>query len=291
MNVKNPKVSIIVPVYNAEKYLHKCVNSILAQTFTDFECILIDDCSNDNSPAICDEYSMKDDRIKSVHNRNNMGSSLSRKIGLEISTGGGGYIQFIDSDDWIENDMIEKVYEKAVSGNYDIVYCDAYTNDESGASVYKKILFEGDTIKNIKNIILGYNRGAGLVYKLIKKSIYDDIIFPNEGFAEDKYITLQILHKVKKSGYMNLAFYHVYQNPNSQMRDDNVNAQTRRYIGLKENFRKIFEFLETRYGDNLNIFEPELSNRIKNIEANNPKNIKFIIKKLLKRIWEKRHNS
>jgi glycosyltransferase involved in cell wall biosynthesis len=299
--MNNPKVSIIIPLFNSEKYLHKCINSILAQTFTDFECILIDDCSFDKSPQICDEYSKKDKRIKSIHNKNNIGSSLSRKIGLDVSSDS-DYIQFIDSDDWIEKDMIEKLYEKAVSGNYDIVFCDTYVNDLSGNSIYEKIQFEDDIIMNIKHFILGNNRGAGLYYKFTKRSIYDDIIFPNEGYAEDKYITLQVLHKLKNRGYMNSAFYHVYTNPNSQMRDISLKMEMHRYIGLKENFNIIIEFLKKIYGDNLDVFEPELSNKIKEIRGKNPKSLKniiirflkiiyrlFISKNIRKMIWEKRH--
>ena len=105
-------ISIIVPVYNTAKYLEKCLASILAQTFTEYECILIDDNSQDTSLEICDSYAKKDNRIKVFHNKKNAGSSLSRKIGLTAAKG--DYIVYIDSDDWIENSMIEKMYQKAV---------------------------------------------------------------------------------------------------------------------------------------------------------------------------------
>jgi len=280
--MENPKVSIIVPVYNTEKYLRKCINSILAQTFTDFECILVDDCSNDNSPAICDEYSVKDNRVKCIHNKDNMGSSLSRKIGLDVSRG--EYIQFIDSDDWIENDMIEKVYEKAVSGNYDVVFCDAYI-DELGVSVYDKTPFEDDIIKNIKQFVFCNSMGVGLPFRLTRRSIYDDVIFPNEGYAEDRYITLQVLHKVKKSAYMNSAFYHVYENPNSQIRDTSMKMEMHRYRGLKDNYKYITAFLEKIYGSNLDIFEPELSNVIIYIKDKNPRIFRCIDRKIIKNIY------
>lgn len=98
-----PKISIIVPVYNVEKYLRKCIDSILNQTFKDFELILIDDGSTDESGKICDEYNLKDNRIKVIHKENG-GLSSARNAGLDIAQG--EYIGFVDSDDWIESDQI-----------------------------------------------------------------------------------------------------------------------------------------------------------------------------------------
>ena len=277
----NPKISVIIPVYNSEKYLAECIDSILAQTFTLFECILIDDKSTDNSAKICDMYAQKDSRIKVIYNAVNMGSSLSRKNGLDAAAG--DYIQFIDSDDWIENNMLEKMYEKAVSGNFDMVYSDCYWHDETGVSHYKKIEYVNDFIQNIKNIILGYNKGSGLPYKMVKRSIYNGIIFPYNGYAEDKYITAQVFHKVKSTGFVNAAFYHYRYNPVSQR--FNNKRQKNRYIGLKMNFNEIFNFLKNIYGNNLKIFEPELSIRkgkIKEEKISYQKNVvKYILKILI----------
>ncbi len=94
----NPKISVIVPVYNVEQYLPRCIDSILAQTFTDFELLLIDDGSRDNSGKICDEYAEKDSRIRVFHKENG-GVSSARNVGLDNTCG--EYVSFIDSDDWI----------------------------------------------------------------------------------------------------------------------------------------------------------------------------------------------
>ena len=102
MYIPNPKISVIVPVYNVEKYLHRCVDSILAQTFNDFELLLIDDGSKDKSGAICDEYAAKDSRVRVFHKENG-GVSSARNLGLENAKG--DWIIFIDSDDWIADDM------------------------------------------------------------------------------------------------------------------------------------------------------------------------------------------
>ncbi len=99
-----PEISVIVPVYNCEKYLEKCINSILSQTFDDLELILINDGSSDNSGKICDEFKEKDSRVKIVHQKN-MGVSVARNVGLDVSEG--KYIGFIDGDDYIESDMYE----------------------------------------------------------------------------------------------------------------------------------------------------------------------------------------
>lgn len=105
--MKDDLISVIVPVYNVEKYLHKCINSILNQTYKNLEIILIDDGSTDNSGKICDEYALKDNRIKVIHKENG-GLSSARNAGLDICSG--DYIGFVDSDDYIAEDMYEYLY-------------------------------------------------------------------------------------------------------------------------------------------------------------------------------------
>ena len=117
-----PKISVIVPVYNVEKYLHECVDSVLAQTFTDFELILVNDGSQDNSGAICDEYASKDERIIIIH-QNNQGQAAARNAGVAIAKG--EWIHFLDSDDLIHPQMLEILYG-AVDENTQISACDLY---------------------------------------------------------------------------------------------------------------------------------------------------------------------
>ena len=113
----SPKISIIVPVYNVEEYLDRCIKSILNQTFKDFELILIDDGSKDNSSKICDQYAMEDNRIKVIH-KENSGQATSRNIGLKISSA--NLVGFVDSDDWIEPDMYELLYKSHIKDDTDI---------------------------------------------------------------------------------------------------------------------------------------------------------------------------
>ena len=114
-------VSIIIAVYNTESYLHKCIDSVINQTYKNLEIILVDDGSTDNSSTICDEYARKDTRIKCFH-QENQGLALSRKLGITQSHG--DFILTVDSDDWIEPTMVEKMLSEAIDNDFDVVWCD-----------------------------------------------------------------------------------------------------------------------------------------------------------------------
>ena len=118
--MENPKVSILVPIYNVEKYLSRCIESVLSQDFRDYELILVDDGSPDRCPQICDEYAKKDSRIKVIHKKNG-GLSDARNIGLDIATG--EYVMFIDSDDFVDIDMMESMMNNMIDNNVDLVVC------------------------------------------------------------------------------------------------------------------------------------------------------------------------
>lgn len=118
-----PTVSVIVPVYNVEKYLARCVDSITSQTYENLDIILVDDGSTDNSGRICGEYAKKDTRIRVIHQKNK-GASAARNCGITAASG--NYIGFIDSDDWIDKDMYELLVNTAIEHHADIVRCDTY---------------------------------------------------------------------------------------------------------------------------------------------------------------------
>lgn len=167
--MNTPKISVIVPVYNVEKWLNRCVDSILAQTFTDFELLLIDDGSTDASGAICDEYAQRDTRIRVFHKPNG-GVSSARNLGLDNAQG--EWISFVDSDDFVDlcflNSLCEKTHE-----NCDIVSC--------GFHVYEDGVFSRDVIfqpvvrnnREYLNEILRYEMPGSLWNKLIRKAIID----------------------------------------------------------------------------------------------------------------------
>ena len=140
--MKNFAISIIIPVYNTEKYLRRCIESVLSQSFTDFELILVDDGSKDSSPQICDEYASQDKRVRVIHKVNG-GVSAARNDGLDIAKG--EYVTFIDSDDWVEREYLQSLYDKRsldfVIGNF--------INEPSGKKrKINECTFIGDKLKD-----------------------------------------------------------------------------------------------------------------------------------------------
>ena len=129
MPCEKPLLSIIVPVYNVENYLQKCIDSILAQTLTDFELILVDDGSPDGCPALCDAAAAKDARVRVIHQKNG-GLSAARNAGLDVARG--AWIGFVDSDDYIAPEMYEKLYRAVQSTGADLALCDYAKVDEAG---------------------------------------------------------------------------------------------------------------------------------------------------------------
>lgn len=128
-----PKISIIVPVYNGAEFLRPCVDSILAQSFGDLEIILVDDGSTDESPEICDWYASQDKRVICIHQAN-AGAAAARNCGLKAAAG--EYIAFVDSDDWIDQDMYETMVNAAEEHNCDLVICDCLKESEAGSCIY-----------------------------------------------------------------------------------------------------------------------------------------------------------
>lgn len=135
-----PKLSVIVPVYNTEKYIRECIDSVLAQTFTDFELILVDDGSTDGSGVICDEYADKDPRIKVIHQENG-GATAARRNGVNRACG--GYIAFVDSDDWISQNMYQDMMRKAGSFGADMVLCDMVLEKQKGHAAVQSSRLSG----------------------------------------------------------------------------------------------------------------------------------------------------
>ena len=189
------KVAVIIPVYNAEKYMEKCINSVLSQTFNDFECILVDDGSLDNSGKICDEYAKKDERIKVIHQKN-AGPARARHTGIEIAKA--NFIHFVDSDDWIEPCTIELFYKKQQETGADIVI-------EKGTNCFypnkQKILL----LPNVEPAVLPiayffmYNC-KGHWNKLYKKNLFQDLYYPPKSPSEDFITNTQVFSKVNYGG-------------------------------------------------------------------------------------------
>jgi glycosyltransferase involved in cell wall biosynthesis len=236
-----------------EKYLARCVDSILSQTFANFECILVNDCSPDDSPALCDKYAEKDSRIRVIHKTKNGGLPQARKTGFEQSTG--EYIIFVDSDDWIEFDMIEKLYAKTVQDNLDVCICDMYVFSPENEQhlTYK---FKCDTKIEIVRQMLAYTFFNAVCNKLIRRDIYNLVVFPVYNQGEDRVITAQTLYYADTIGFIPDKLYHVFPNPSSLCR--NPDRLRIRMIELDNNYSELILFLRDTFGD-LRVFEPELS--------------------------------
>lgn len=222
MNSTNPTISIIIPVYNTEKYLRRCLDSIMEQTYKDFECILVDDGSTDGSGKICDEYASKDERFKVIH-KENCGVATARQAGTNVATG--EYIIHADPDDWTEPQMLEQLYRKAKETNADIIICDYYDN-LNGKDILKTqrplSLCPAEIIKEI----LGEHKLYGALWnKFIKRECFTryKIEFkPKIDICEDMLVCVQLLlHSEVKVAYLNKAFYHYYvDNTQSLLHED-----------------------------------------------------------------------
>jgi len=200
-----PRVSIIVPVYKAEAYLHRCVDSVLAQTFTDFELLLIDDGSPDRSGEICDEYAQKDSRIRVIH-KTNGGVSSARQRGQDVACG--KYTIHVDPDDWVEPTMLEELYQKAKDDNADMVICDYYTNEGSQQNYIKQEPTKLDN--NVVLYELFQQLHGSCCNKLVKRACYiGKANFPKGiNCCEDLIWCILVLKCKPKISYLGKAYYH-----------------------------------------------------------------------------------
>lgn len=217
------KISIIVPVYKVEKYLKRCVDSILCQTFSDIEIILVDDGSPDNCGLMCDEYAELDKRVKVIHKQNG-GLSSARNAGLDIASG--DYIGFVDSDDWIHPQMYEILYYYIVKFDLGIVKCkhlkvtneDGVNNTEPYIDDNIRIL-DYDEILNNFNDDIHYSLISPIVCnKLYKKNIFNSLRFDENRIHEDEIIMLPSIFLAKTVGVIKQQlYYYFYTRPDSIM--------------------------------------------------------------------------
>ena len=199
------KISVIVPVYNAEEYLHRCLDSILAQTFTDFELLLVNDGSKDNSGAICDDYAAKDSRIRVFHKENG-GVSSARNIGLDNVKG--GWVAFVDADDWLDVNMFQEMYDCAISASADAVYCDINMIFKDYGQVYKAASFSKDKTELMRNYIASV--WTSLCNTLVKTEIFRKYNLKSPvhiTYCEDFWLSVRLFHYSNKISYISKPFY------------------------------------------------------------------------------------
>lgn len=246
-------ISIIVPVYNTEKYLKRCVNSILAQTYTDLEIILVDDGSKDSSGFICDEYAKQDQRIKVVHKKNG-GVSSARNLGLDLAQG--EYIAFVDSDDYLDSNMYEEMYKVALKYNCEVVLTDCIKEYTNESQLYTHDIRSGyynlSQLKEeyyphllmMENVEYPATISNGLI--LFRRKMNRNSVLPKyiEGvrYSEDLLFGAQLMYNADSFYYMkNQAYYHYCMNDDSATHrfcPDKWNDYLKLYCETKNYFKE-----------------------------------------------------
>lgn len=202
-------ISIVVPVYNVENYLPQCIESLLVQTHSNVEIILVDDGSTDSSGSICDGYAAKDNRIRVIHQENG-GLSAARNAGIKAATG--SYIGFIDSDDFADKDMFNALLEAVVHNHADVAACGRYITDEAGNVTGKEFtLPEYKTyaaVDAMEQILLGGELDVAAWDKLFRTDLFENIEFPVGRINEDAAIIFHILAKTTSIVHVGKPFYY-----------------------------------------------------------------------------------
>ncbi len=234
------KVSVIVPIYNVEKYLEGAIESIVNQTFKDIEIILVNDGSTDNSQEIIKKYAKKDKRII-VINKDNGGLGSARNKGLEKASG--DFIAFIDSDDWIQTDMIEKMYNKAMEEQLDVVICSyksIYTNSNEIFEIPSNII--NDTIEGKNSRIFNIFSACCKLYKkefLIKNKFQ---FVEEKRWYEDLPFSVKVLSTTSKIGIINEPLYNYLIRENSIMNNSNI----KKNLDILLAFDDVISYLENK---------------------------------------------
>lgn len=243
--VSKPLISVIVPIWNVEKYLDKCVESIINQSYTNLEIILVDDESPDNCPKMCDEWAKKDSRIKVIHKKNG-GVSSARNDGIDKSNG--EYVSFVDSDDYIEKDYIKDMYNKLIETNSKYICCGFNKIYHNGREMINS---DGRVIEFSQNeyikALLNVQNGYGFVHmKLIAKEVIGNVRFATDlVVGEDALFNVKICSNIEKAIVYNKALYNYRISLNSAVRkyDDNyVNKYTDSMMKMKNYIEKKYSF-------------------------------------------------
>ena len=208
------KISVIVPVYNVEQYLERCVDSIINQTYKNLEIILVNDGSTDNSGQLCDELAKKDDRIRVIHKKNG-GLSDARNVGIDEAEA--ELVGFIDSDDYIDEDMYEVLINNLKAANADLSMCGHYDvyNNVPESQVSDKKTWELSPQEAIKMVMEAKILSVTAVNKLYKKSLFSELKFEIGKIAEDAFIMIKLLDKCNKIVATNEKKYYYVHRENS----------------------------------------------------------------------------
>lgn len=216
-----PKISVIVPVYKVERFLHRCVDSILAQTYEDFELILVDDGSPDHCGTICDEYAQKDSRIHVIHQENG-GLSAARNAGIDwvFSHSGSSWLAFVDSDDWVHPKYLETLYNAAEKTGCKLSACGFF---RTGGEDFPKQ--QEDSVQRLSADAYycgDMHEGSPAVAwnKLYDRSLFRDLRYPVGKLHEDEFTTYLAVYEAENVGVTPAILYAYFQNPDGIMRSE-----------------------------------------------------------------------
>lgn len=254
-----PIISVIVPVYKVEEYLCRCVDSIINQSFTSFDLILIDDGSPDKCGNICDLYAEKDHRIVVIH-QNNQGLSQARNAGIEwaIANSDSKWIAFIDSDDWVHTDYLRLLYEAVIDNNLELSMCNCLKTSSFSVEMF--------TPKETKKLYTPedfwcYRQYGSACAKLYKKDLFKNIRFPKGLLYEDIFVTYKILFTQKKLIYLEEPLYFCFSREDSITHSKWNPKVMSQIIGRKQ---QADYFWENKY---FRAFEVTIINLIKEVKG------------------------
>lgn len=230
--MKNDLISIIVPVFNSEQYLSKTIDSLLKQNYHNIEILLIDDGSTDNSLKICNKFALKDKRIVVIHSENK-GVSNARNLGLIKANG--EFIAFVDSDDYIEPNMIDTLYNLHLKTKSDITMCSISREDQNDIP-FEKIIFPNKTYKKEEAIaeLINDNIRDYLWNKLYKSKLFEDIKFPIGKIYEDVLTLYKLFLKANHVSSTDLILYHYIDRNNSIVNSNNGKKAKSLYYAYKK---------------------------------------------------------
>lgn len=263
--MNNPLITIVVPVYNAEKYLNRCIDSIVNQTYQNLEIILVDDGSPDKCPQMCDEWAKKDSRIKAIH-KENAGAGMARNTGIEKATG--RYILFVDSDDYIAAETIGKCVAEFLKTQSDVIMFGRFNVSADGTVKEKPMVTDEyyfcdeQVLNDILPGLFTYERGAGIstcckMYNLqLIKDVNVKYKSEREILSEDAFFNLELFAYVKSVSIIPESFYYYFKNENSLSRSYRKDLQKLNNNFLEKSLqtcekngynKQIFNYIRARY--------------------------------------------
>ena len=248
-----PEISVIVPIYKVEPYLRRCVDSILAQTFADFEVILVDDGSPDGCPAICDEYAGKDERVRVIHQENG-GLSAARNAGLDwvFANSDSRWISFVDSDDWVHPRFLEYLHRAVVENKVKISVCNVKEVSEYKYSDIENFPFNSNALDALDFYADNYFLGTVAWNKLYCRSIFSKERYPIGKLHEDAFLSYRLLYGVGKVVYIHSKLYYYFQNEAGIMKSKYSLARLAEVEAIEEQcyfFKKIGD--QKNYGNSV----------------------------------------